>query len=719
MLHIRPGMGLNILRRPEADLGRLPIQLDLRAINLAEGVRAALSVAVIVAINEWLGWPPLLQAALGAMFTCLCDSSGPIWRRLPGLLAFGVFGAALTVLFGWLRETPLYVVIPLTALAIFATAFARVWGQQAMQVGNLLTVVLVLAVSRPFTPADDAILAACLWAGSLWATFLTLVLWRVRPFGPARLAVAQCYGELALLVADMRRLLAEDSPTPAWDAHARAHRRAVREAIETARKAVIDTIRGPGKPGARAAQALIRLAAADQLFGALIALSDLLERERNPEARAAGDRVLRMLRPILVVLATSVRNDRLLAEQRFALTCSAMERAAAGSPALARIIQSLIESVRTAATLSSETAARAVGLPQENGAALKAMVLDPVRSNLTWSSATLRHSLRASLAAAPAQLLTLLLYHGYEYWLTITLVLTLQPYFALTWQRALERIGGTVLGGVIGAVIAMYCTTPIAMTGAIFPLALIAFSVRQVSFGAFITALTPIVVLLVELGRPGSDEISVLAYRAGYTLLGGILAVLCCLFLWPSWEPDRLRREVAAAIAAHRRYAVVAFARLLDAGPAEGLDQARRAAGVASNNLEASISRALAEPGRGQDQEMRLEAAMLIDATLRRMAGQITAFAHEAAPGPSSADWRRWRDWLLGAMAAAEEAHAPPDRPEGRPPEAMARIIRQADVLAGALARLRGMDQVPDVRPSAAAPGSMRPASLGVDKIGA
>jgi hypothetical protein len=139
---------------------------------------------------------------------------------------------------------------------------------------------------------------------------------------------------------------------------------------------------------------------------------------------------------------------------------------------------------------------------------------------------------------------------------------------------------------------------------------------------------------------------------------------------------------------------------------------------VGSNNLEASISRALAEPGRGRDQELRLDAAMVIDATLRRMAGQITALAHEAAPGPPSGDWRVWRHWLLGAMAAAEEPRALPDRPEGRSPEAMARIIRQADVLAGAVARLCGESQVAGARPSSTAPGSMRSASLGIDKIG-
>ncbi len=79
---------------PEADLARLPIAVDLRAISLAEGVRAALSIAAIVAADQWLHWPPLLEAALGALLTCLGDSGGPIRRRLPALLAFALLGAA-------------------------------------------------------------------------------------------------------------------------------------------------------------------------------------------------------------------------------------------------------------------------------------------------------------------------------------------------------------------------------------------------------------------------------------------------------------------------------------------------------------------------------------------------------------------------------------------------------------------------------------------------
>ena len=36
------------------DLARLPIVVNLRAISLSEGIRAGLSVAVIIALNEYL-----------------------------------------------------------------------------------------------------------------------------------------------------------------------------------------------------------------------------------------------------------------------------------------------------------------------------------------------------------------------------------------------------------------------------------------------------------------------------------------------------------------------------------------------------------------------------------------------------------------------------------------------------------------------------------------
>jgi uncharacterized membrane protein YccC len=97
-------------------------------------------------------------------------------------------------------------------------------------------------------------------------------------------------------------------------------------------------------------------------------------------------------------------------------------------------------------------------------------------------------------------------FNPYDHWLTITVVATMQPYFSLTYMRAVERIAGTAAGGLIAAAVGLVCTSPLAIAGAMFPLAVLAFAVRAVSFGLFMMALTPLVVLLVESGAPETDE---------------------------------------------------------------------------------------------------------------------------------------------------------------------------------------------------------------------
>ena len=264
----------------------------------------------------------------------------------------------------------------------------------------------------------------------------------------------------------------------------------------------------------------------------------------------------------------------------------------------------------------------------------------------------------------------------------------MQPFYALTWQRALERIGGTVLGGVLAAFIALVCTTPLAIAAALFPLAVVAFTVRSVNYGAFISLLTPLVVLLTEFSQPGTGELYIAALRAFYTLAGGVSGgPRLPLTLWPSWEPDRMKRELRKAINAHAAFAQAELSLLLGEGDDPTVDRARRAAGVASNNLETSLSRALNEPRRSQREE--LQSAMVVDAALRRMAGRLSALQLDPhhADGISPEALRTWQSWIANALTAlADGASVPAARPPGRAPDALLRIARQIELLDGTAA---------------------------------
>ncbi|WP_419539826.1 hypothetical protein [Methylobacterium oryzae] len=56
----------------------------------------------------------------------------------------------------------------------------------------------------------------------------------------------------------------------------------------------------------------------------------------------------------------------------------------------------------------------------------------PLAQNFTPASPNLRHALRASAVAAPALAATLTYAGAFTHWLVMTVVLTMQPFYAAT-----------------------------------------------------------------------------------------------------------------------------------------------------------------------------------------------------------------------------------------------------------------------------------------------
>ena len=676
------------------DLAHLPIVVNARAVSVSEAIRAGLSVAVIIAISEYLTFAPLHEAALAALMTCVCDPGGPIRRRVPVLLSFALIGAAITALYGLLRDFGPLVALPLGVFGLFCSSFARIYGQAPQQVGALLGAVQIFSLDRGNPSLTEAAgLAAAFIGGALWAILLTMVIWRIYPFLPARRAVAEAYRQLSELVRDLHALVRAPALTDAdWEAHARIHRGAARDAIEAARTAVMDTLRSRGAASNRAAQAVIRLETADQIFGSLIALSDLLEHGSTADRKTA-ERTLRRMRPMLLILGRSMITDHPDVHRRVDRAIDAIVAESLILPTdapLQMVIDRITERLRIADTLAVpanlapgvDTAGRPIPFwPQ---------VTRPLSANLNSQSPALRHALRTALTAAPALAFTMAWFTPYDHWLTITVVATMQPYFSLAYTRAIERIAGTAAGGLIAAGVGLVCTSPLAIAAAMFPLAMLAFAVRAVSFGLFMMALTPLVVLLVETGSPDTGEWTIALARAAFTAIGGLIAVGANFLLWPSREPDLVAPEVKKAIAAHAAYAEANFALLLGETTASALDHARRAAGVTTNSLEALITRALLEPGNKNRDP--LEAAMVVDAALRRCVGRLARLQYDKVivSNIPAQTWRDWRDWVGTSfrMMASGATDLPP-RPAAAPNDALARIARQIELMSGAMQRLR------------------------------
>lgn len=657
---------------------------DLRLLNPAEGLRSGLAISSVLLIAEWVQLPGLVWAALAAWLACLVDPGGPLRGRLVAQGIFAVGGAGLTAVVGLLGAAlPLPVTVLLGAAGIFAFALLRALGAGGTQLGVMLSLVLVLTLGQPAMSLPEAGAAGALFlAGASWAAVLTALLWRIHPFQTARGAVAGCWRALGRLNDDLRGLLrTADCSADDWIRHAREHRREVRLALEEARSRVLAHAAALRDAAWRLDPTWQRLGAAEQVFDALVALGDLLEQDDAAPTRAAAMRLLDALAPLLAERAAGTAANRvlsltpraeLLAHAESAPDCRALR------PIVARLLDGLDAAAIPGA--AAEWRDRPAGTTTGGWRA--------IRAQLHRDAPILRHALRMAVAAAAAFTLTLGWPVEHDYWLTIVLLMTLQPDVATTMARAAERIGGTTLGAAIGAAVALLLPSPIWAAIAVLILAVPTAAMRRVSFGVFVAGVSAVVVLLLQISAPGQGEaLHVAMQRALYTLVGGGFALLCAVVLWPDWAGARLDATLRAALAAHLRYARLAVAQMLGEASEAVLLDARRAVGQTSAEAEDVLQRALLEHARSRT--AGLGAAIGVDGWMRRAGGRIASLRlGDVLTDRAAAE--AWRDWFEAAAVALEVgASELPPRPGVEAEPALAEIGRQLDLAAQGLARLR------------------------------
>jgi uncharacterized membrane protein YccC len=278
--------------------------------------------------------------------------------------------------------------------------------------------------------------------------------------------------------------------------------------------------------------------------------------------------------------------------------------------------------------------------------------LRKLRDNLTTDSLSLRHAARFALTGATLTMLTKGLHIEMGYWITITAVIILQAYPSATWQRAIQRVGGTLLGGLIAAGAAFVLHGPAAIVIVVTPLSLLSMAFRGVSYALYIVCITPLFILITELvNRNGVLSPALGGLRMLDNLVGAAFGMLATFVLWPSWEAHFLRHHLAEDLRGNARFLLTALDAWLGTATMREADNARRRAGLAGNNAEASLRRALEEPRRYPPDQ--IAAAMAITAAARRLAG-IAALIMQSPPMPETT--ARVADMRADLEAKAKDA---------------------------------------------------------------
>jgi uncharacterized membrane protein YccC len=500
---------------------RASVQMAAARPAISLGLRAATATVPTLVFGELTGRPELLWMSLGGWLCTLCDPGGPYPLRATAMAGYLLFGALATIA-GTAAQGAWSSVIVLFVVAVLAS-LVRALGDAASTVGALVLITLCIAIGSP-AHGDAFHRGLLVAAGSLVASALALGLWPVHPYGPARNAVANCYRELALLVESLARLptgsAAEREAAAAQLARTGPPR--VRADLEMARAALAAVRRGRAADTHRGEQLLVLFESADLTLGSLTAAIDALA--ASPAIDAS----------FLLPLADTFRGIAQATVGRGEAPRAHRLDEPAGHAGHAEI-HALIEPLVITATFAAETA-DALRTGKEAPATPHGPLPDaparlPLRDQLALDSPLVRHAARMAFAVATAGAFGQFLHLSRSHWMTVTVVIVLQPDLGSTVRRALDRVAGTVLGAITAALVAPLVHRPFIFGALLFPLSALAVALRPINYALF-SAFVTLVFLLISEAFSGDWHLA--AVRIGNTLLGGAIALLFAFLFWPT-----------------------------------------------------------------------------------------------------------------------------------------------------------------------------------------
>lgn len=626
------------------------VQLEPGKPAIARGLRAAIVTVLPIAIVEYTGWPSLVWTALGGFQTSIADVGG-LYRTKATSMGLVAFGGAISMFVGTLVGGTPFWAVWFAFLWTFGCGLVSIYGNAISTASTLVAAIFLIALGMhgDFTTALER--SGMFLIGAILAIFLSLILWPLRPYAPVRRAVGECYQQLSELMIASTSLTAVSEDT--WNLPLSQKRIKVREALTIARSTLSQT-RATRQGASELGQRLLMLTEiADQLFISTAALSEVLESHRAGEpweqSRVHIQHTVEQLAKSCRTLAAAISSsqskarvnlwqldralDHLKGELKKLRKATSKRQVDYSMLLVVNYIVGLADRLGHYMHAAADITAGYGDSPRRQRRDIFTVdnlewnqtptILKVLRDNLTLDSTVFRHALRLGVTAAVAVAISSSFGLKEGYWVTLTVVVVLKPYSGATFQRGLQRVSGTVVGGILAAILAAMIHNPLIIACLLFPLTVVTLALQPINYGLFVFFLTPQVILMDNILHPGNWLLAI--DRIENTAIGGALALIGGYLLWPNREHQRLPAQFATTIDANRVYFRIVLARYLGRESEEkSIQQALHKARLENTNAEASFQRLLSEPHK---QQSNLEPLIAMLSSIHQFNYAVTTLA--------------------------------------------------------------------------------------------
>ncbi|HWA33712.1 MAG TPA: FUSC family membrane protein [Cyclobacteriaceae bacterium] len=592
------------------------------------GLRITAGVMLPTLVLEHYNWltegMPFLW---GALFVAITDAPGPIHHRRNGLLAAVGINTAVVIVTLALRNHQPLVVAELILFTFFFSLFG-IFGNRANAVGTLGIVMMILnLVSRTNPVSGDWLVAILTFGGGIWYTGFSLLLYGIRPYKLAEQAIgenliaiagyfkarANLYDYRNDIAGTFNDLMHEQSTVLKSQDQAR-------EILFKTRQFVADS-----SPRSRsmmmiffdAADLLEQTMATYQDYSQLrdtLKDTDLLEKFRVTAVAMASEleRIgyivqsgaqvredvsfnlnLYQLEVALQEFRVSTRDETIIESVK------ALERTLANMRRISNLLQRLVMYTRLEGPLpesySSVINANKIAVAQP-------ITLAALFENLTFKSNTFRHAFRLTTAVIIGYSVSFFLSLSHVYWVLLTIVTVLRPVYAISRQRNIQRVAGTLVGAII-AIGVLYFVSGRAYLLAIMICSMVmSYSLFRVNYFSFVLFLTIYVIITFHFLNP-ADFRTLIEERLLDTVIGSVIAALTARFIIPVWGREEIRNNMIEMVKVHRQYLDAAWDAVIAGAQSDIYRLARKDAVVALTNLSDNFQHILSEPSHTRRSE--------------------------------------------------------------------------------------------------------------------
>jgi uncharacterized membrane protein YccC len=589
------------------------------------GLRTLVVLIAPIGVGMIVGHPASsVVAVLAAMFVEMADVGGA-YRQKATAMSAATIGVTVALLIGSLVGNTLWLAVPTTFIVIFIGGLAGLYGSTAATVSLATSIMFVVSVAKfGSSPNLSTILLQCslCLAGGLWAMVMSLLLWVLRPYAPAMEATASCYLTLS-------KFIESASQTGLTQSERLESQDTVTQALTSTREIWSAVWTGQDAVNLRGNQLLVLIEDANQIFNSIVALVEQLviasDRSRFQQLHREIQQVIEQLAIALLMLSKAIAKDKknvylgdldraieALEHQWQVLRSQVIDRGInfqtddyfdlANINKIVTNLKALAQQLRTDAKIVTdlqrgEAASIAKLNISQRTLPKRSSIIDTLRNNFTFRSVIFRHALRLALVTTVAELIGSLLKIPTGYWVTLTAIVALKPNFGGTSQTTVQRILGTVLGGIIGITLVVLIQDRLAIAVCLLVLIVAAWSMRPLSYTIFVTLLTPIIILILNMTGTGGWDIGLL--RIVDSLAGGALALCSSYLLFPSWERQQLPAELSTTIRANIAYFQQVMTNYLNPGQDASLNAIRmlaHQAALENANAAAAAQRLCDDP---------------------------------------------------------------------------------------------------------------------------